>query len=55
MLSDVDSSASNCTLCNKNKTSHEYFFLVSGTQGNVQQLCPTNYYYVRRPNNSILL
>ena len=41
----TSSSASDCTLCNKNKTSNEYFFLVSGSQGMCSSSCPVNYYY----------
>ena len=41
----LNSSASDCTYCNKNKTSNEYFFLVSGSQGMCSSLCPENYYY----------
>ena len=41
----VDSSASDCSYCNKNKTSNKYFFPVSGSIGMCSSLCPTNYYY----------
>ena len=39
------SSTSDCTYCNKNKTSNEYFFLVSGSVGMCSSSCPANYYY----------
>ena len=39
------SGSSECTSCTKSISSHEYFFLVSGSQGMCSSSCPTNYYY----------